>query len=105
MQTWTPQQLAEHLQQASSLIQLVDVREAWEYDIVHLKNSRLIPLGQLAEGINQLDQNLSVVVICHHGIRSAHACYVLERWGFQAINLAGGIDRWAREIEPSLPVY
>ena len=105
MQNWTPQELANQLQKAAEQIQLLDVREPWEYEIVHLENSRLVPLSQLTYGLSELDKALPVVVICHHGIRSAHACYLLERLGFQAVNLTGGIDRWAREIDPSIPIY
>lgn len=105
MQNWTPQELANQLNTAAQPIQLLDVREPWEYNIVHLENSHLVPLSQLTYGLNELDKDLPVVVICHHGIRSAHACYLLERLGFQAINLTGGIDRWAREIDPSISVY
>ncbi|HPY39489.1 MAG TPA: rhodanese-like domain-containing protein [Thiolinea sp.] len=105
MQNWTPQELANQLTNATKQIQLLDVREPWEYQIVHLENSVLVPLSQLTYGLNELNKDLPVVVICHHGIRSAHACYLLERLGFQAINLTGGIDRWAREIDPSIPIY
>ena len=105
MQNWTPQELANQLTNAAKQIQLLDVREPWEYQIVHLENSVLVPLSQLTYGLNELNKDLPVVVICHHGIRSAHACYLLERLGFQAINLTGGIDRWAREIDPSIPIY
>lgn len=105
MQNWTPQELANQLQKAAEQIQLLDVREPWEYEIVHLENSYLVPLSQLTYGLSELDKALPVVVICHHGIRSAHACYLLERLGFQAVNLTGGIDRWAREIDPSIPIY
>lgn len=105
MQNWQPQDLAKQLNTAPEAIQLLDVREPWEYEIVHLENSHLVPLNQLTYGLNALNKDLPVVVICHHGIRSAHACYLLERLGFQAINLTGGIDRWAREVDPSIPIY
>ncbi|WP_298611021.1 rhodanese-like domain-containing protein [uncultured Thiothrix sp.] len=106
MQNWTPQALAHQLNTAANAVQLLDVREPWEYQIVHLENSQLVPLTQLTNyALNELSKDLPVIVICHHGIRSAHACYLLERLGFQAINLTGGIDRWAREIDPSIPIY
>lgn len=105
MQNWLPQDLAKQLSTAPASIQLLDVREPWEYELVHLENSYLVPLAQLNYGLTALNKELPVVVICHHGIRSAHACYLLERLGFQAINLTGGIDRWAREVDPSIPIY
>ena len=105
MQNWLPQDLSKQLSTAPEAIQLLDVREPWEYRLVHLENSHLVPLSQLTYGLKNLNKALPVVVICHHGIRSAHACYLLERLGFQAINLTGGIDLWAREVDPSLPIY
>lgn len=105
MQNWLPQDLSKQLLTAPEAIQLLDVREPWEYQLVHLENSHLVPLSQLTYGLNNLNKDLPVVVICHHGIRSAHACYLLERLGFQAINLTGGIDRWAREVDSSIPIY
>jgi len=86
-------------------LQILDVREPWEYDIAQLDGSILIPLGKLAQELGKLDQSGEWLVICHHGIRSLHACHFLERNGFQAINLSGGIDRWAREIDLQMPLY
>ena len=105
MQQWTPTELAEHLQQQHKKMLILDVREPWEYEIAHIDGSVLIPLGWLAAKHHTLDKTQTVVVVCHHGIRSAHACYYLEREGFQAINLIGGIDRWARDIDHAMPVY
>lgn len=104
MQQWTPRQLAEALNIKADL-QLLDVREAWEYDIAHIDNSRLIPLGQLITRLDELDAHQRYVVICHHGVRSMHACYVLERSGFEVINLMGGIDQWAKTVDPTMPLY
>ena len=108
MQTWTPAELHAELKQHPASIQLLDVREPWEYQLVHLPDTLLIPLGQLMAStgqLEQLDKNKPLAVICHHGVRSAHACYLLERSGFATINVAGGIDRWARELNPSMPLY
>ncbi len=105
MRQCTPAALATQLQSPVPCLQLLDVREEWEYELVHLQGSFNIPLGRLSQAINQLNPSHEVVVICHHGIRSAHACYVLERKGFQTVNLIGGIDRWAREIDTSMPLY
>ncbi|MBK8452499.1 MAG: sulfurtransferase [Thiofilum sp.] len=104
MQHCTPQQLAAALK-TNTAWQLLDVREAWEYDIAHIENSILIPLGQLMGRLDELEVNQPYVVICHHGVRSMHACYVLERSGFEVINLMGGIDQWAKTIDPSMPLY
>ena len=105
MQHWTPAELAAHLDQIPDKLCLLDVREPWEYQLVHLTSSQLIPLGQLMQGMHQLPTDLPIAVICHHGVRSMHACYLLARAGFAPINVTGGIDRWAREIDHSMPIY
>lgn len=106
MQTWSPAEVAAFLRDsAPHSLQLADVREPWEYDIVHVEGSLLIPLSQLQHQIEQLDKSIPVAVICHHGIRSAHACYFLERVGFQTINVSGGIDLWARTLDPEMALY
>lgn len=84
---------------------MLDVREPWEYDIAQLDGAVLIPLGKLAQEMGSLDKSREWVIICHHGIRSRHACYFLEHHGFQTINLSGGIDRWAKELDPHMPLY
>lgn len=105
MQTKTPAEIATRLQNTTNDLQLVDVREPWEYDIVHIEGSLLMPLSQLQQHIATLDKTIQVAVICHHGIRSAHACYFLEKAGFDTINVRGGIDLWARELDKSMAIY
>lgn len=84
---------------------LLDVREPNEYEIANL-GGKLIPLGTLAENINQLDSADEIVVHCKMGGRSARAQAVLNKFGFKKVyNLAGGIDAWSVEIDPSLPRY
>lgn len=89
---------------------LLDVRETWEYDICHIEGSRLIPMRQVLDQMAALDGVLNpgadTVVICHHGIRSYQICRVLERHGFGAVyNLNGGVEAWAREVEPTMRTY
>lgn len=105
MRQWTPQQLAVRLQDTSQPLAILDVREPWEYAIAHFSGATLIPLGQLAQRLAELDKTQEWLVVCHHGIRSAHACYYLQRHGFTVINLSGGIDRWAQEIDLNMPLY
>lgn len=105
MRQWTPQEFAGYLKKPGQSLHVLDVREPWEYDIAHFDGALLIPLGKLLQEMGKLDKTKEWLVVCHHGIRSAHACYFLERNGFQTINLTGGIDRWAREIDPGMPVY
>lgn len=106
MQDLTPTALKTYLDTADVDPILLDVREAWEFQLVHLPHSVHHPLGQMPEVVSQLDPNQEVVVICHHGIRSMHAAIFLERSGFgRVINLKGGIDAWARELDPNMAVY
>lgn len=105
MRQWTPQELAGYQEKPQQSLQILDVREPWEYDIAHFDGSTLIPLGKLLQEMGTLNKDKEWLVVCHHGIRSAHACYFLERNGFKTINLTGGIDRWAREIDPEMPIY
>jgi adenylyltransferase/sulfurtransferase len=82
---------------------LLDVREPWEAQIVSLEGAVLMPLGELDP--TGLDSTKPVVVYCHHGIRSAQARSVLAASGFTASHLAGGIDAWARDLDPAMPRY
>lgn len=106
MQDMPPRDLERLLQRAAVAPVLLDVREAWEFRIVHLPGSILMPLSEVAMRSAELDADAAVVVICHHGVRSRAAATLLERHGFtNVINLKGGIDAWAREINPAMPVY
>ena len=81
---------------------LLDVRESEEHELVHLPNSRLIPLGQIPHRMGELAdwRSREMVVYCHHGIRSQHAIAFLQQHGFtQLLNLSGGIDAWSREVD------
>ena len=85
---------------------LLDVREAWEFEIGHIEGSQLIPMNSIPEKINELDKTRSIVCICHHGMRSYQVAYFLEQNGFtQMINLTGGVDAWSHEVDSSLPTY
>ncbi len=87
--------------------QWVDVREPWEFALCRIEGSRNLPLAQLAEGARELDPDVPVVMICHHGMRSLQAAYVLERTlGFaEVVNLRGGIDAWSLQVDPDVPRY
>lgn len=85
---------------------LLDVRESDELDICALPGVVHIPLGELARRWQELDPTRELVCICHHGIRSARAAAFLERAGFERVwNLAGGVERWAREVDPGMARY
>jgi len=85
---------------------LLDVREAEEWDICRIEGARWIPMGELAVRHVELDPDRPTVVVCHHGVRSSHVALALERLGFERVyNLSGGVDRWAREVDPSMARY
>ena len=85
---------------------LLDVREPWELEICRFPDARAIPLSSLPARVGELGTTVPLVVICHHGIRSLHAVAWLQANGIAgATNLSGGIDAWAREIDPSMGVY
>jgi rhodanese-related sulfurtransferase len=85
---------------------LLDVREEWEFAICQIVGSRNVPMAQIPAAVQDLDPTTATVVICHHGMRSAQVADYLERCGFEkVINLEGGIDAWAREIDPNMPTY
>jgi molybdopterin/thiamine biosynthesis adenylyltransferase/rhodanese-related sulfurtransferase len=85
---------------------LVDVREPNEWEIAHIEGAKLIPLGQVASRVNELDSADEIVLQCHHGSRSARAQAALAKFGFKkTYNLMGGIDAWATEVEPGMPRY
>jgi molybdopterin/thiamine biosynthesis adenylyltransferase/rhodanese-related sulfurtransferase len=85
---------------------LIDVREPHELEISHLEGADLIPLGQLASRLSELDSAEEIVLFCKSGTRSARALELLASAGFRKMkNLKGGINAWAREVDPSLPIY
>ncbi len=87
---------------------LIDVREADEYEIARIPGAELLPLSQWpALALEKLtDRTQPLLIQCHHGGRSARATDFLLRNGFADVtNLAGGIDAWSLEIDPSVPRY
>jgi adenylyltransferase/sulfurtransferase len=102
-----PHELAERLA-AGRPTCLLDVREPWEHAYVALPESTLVPLGELPERHRELapPPDALVVTYCHHGVRSLDAAMFLASVGWRdVVSLAGGIDAWAREVDPSLPRY
>ncbi|HEY4933416.1 MAG TPA: rhodanese-like domain-containing protein [Terriglobales bacterium] len=95
------------MQDAGQGFELVDVREPWEYEVAHLAGSKHIPMGDIPARFNQeLDPENHIVVVCHHGVRSMSVTAWLRQQGFEKVqSLRGGIDRWSREIDPSVPLY
>lgn len=85
---------------------LLDVREPWEYERCHIDGAELLPMSAVPSRFGELDPEHETVVICHHGVRSFHVARFLEHNGFgKVINLSGGVDAWAKDVEPGMPTY
>lgn len=87
---------------------LLDVREAWEFGICHLKGARLIPLAALPANLDSLEaeREREIVTVCHHGMRSLQAAIWLKSQGFPVVqSLKGGMDAWARTIDTTVATY
>lgn len=101
----SPQELQSLLSSGQEYT-LLDVRQPWEFKICHLANSINIPLGDLPKASIQLPDDKELVTICHHGLRSKQAAILLEQCGYQnVISLQGGVDAWARDINPTMERY
>jgi len=107
MRNLTPAELAAWLADgARERPVLLDVREPWEFQTCHIAGARHVPMNELPQRLGELDPAADVVAICHHGARSLQVAQFLGRRGFERVyNLAGGVDAWARSIEPAMPVY
>lgn len=87
-------------------VTVLDVREPWEVGICGLPGSLDVPLATLPGRVGELPKDRPLVVMCHHGGRSAQATMWLRRNGFDnAANLSGGIDAWARRVDPNMRTY
>src|SRR3989440_7495048 len=106
MEEITATELKQRLDQGDD-IQIIDVREPHEYEIGQLPNSKLIPLGQVLNRMNEIDADRETVVHCKMGGRSAKAIDALQRSGFpgKLVNLKGGITAWSDEVDPRVPKY
>jgi sulfur-carrier protein adenylyltransferase/sulfurtransferase len=105
MDTIEPKELKALIDKNDKVV-ILDVREQEEYDIAHLKGSKLIPLGVLPERVEELNADDDIVVHCHHGGRSARAIEILKTVGFKKLrNLTGGIDAWSEVVDSTCPRY
>lgn len=95
------------LRESGAEVVVLDVREPWEVQTAHIGGSKHIPMGDIPARFNQeLDPEDHIVVICHHGVRSLNVTAWLRQQGFEKVqSLRGGIDRWAREVDRTVPVY
>ncbi len=101
----SPEALRARLDEKRPLV-LLDVRDEWETRLCRLENSMHIPVEEIEFRTDELNPEDEIVVYCHHGIRSAAVADSLRRLGFaKAVNLAGGLDLWARTVDPSMKRY
>ena len=103
--TITPRELKKIIKRGEPFI-LLDVREEWEYQMVHLEGAISIPYGELLKRFREIKPGSEVIVYCHRGMRSLDAAFLLEQLGFKSVKrLLGGIDQWAQEIDPQILRY
>lgn len=99
-----PIELKERLDKSEDLM-ILDVREPEEVQIANI-GGKHIPLQDLSMRFQELDPEKEIVVICHHGVRSAHAVNFLRSRGFAKVkNLNGGIDQWSVNVDPTVMRY
>lgn len=101
MSQTTPEVDVERLERARSEgATVVDVREPGEYVAGHVPGSALMPMGQLASRLGELDKARPVYVVCASGNRSAAMTDLLRAAGYDAYSVAGGTSAWARSGRP-----
>ena len=105
MQSMTVVQLATHLEHSTPL--LIDVREPWEFEICHIEQSLNYPMSEISTRFQEIDTTAGeIIVICHHGVRSRQVIQFLQQQAIEnLINLDGGVDAWARQVDPDMPLY
>jgi rhodanese-related sulfurtransferase len=102
----TPQEVQRRLKTGEKL-RLIDVREPHEFQLASIEGSELIPMRTVPQALDSLRQEGSgMVIFCHHGMRSLQVAQWLREQGIEeCASMAGGIDRWSREIDPAVPRY
>lgn len=88
-------------------IQLIDVRQPEEWAFSKIEGAKLIPLGEILNRMDEIDENRETVIHCKAGMRSANAVQALQRAGFKGLlkNLKGGITAWSNEVDPKVAKY
>jgi len=103
----TPEQ-AEALRRDQDA-QLIDVREAFEHQLTRIEGAELIPMNTVPQRVQEIDaqaESATLVIFCHHGMRSLNVADWLRRQGVENCqSMSGGIERWSLEIDPKVPRY
>jgi len=102
----TPEEVKSKLDAAEPFT-LLDVREPWEFEAARISGAKLMPMGDVPSRAHQeLDPDESIVVVCHHGVRSMNVTVWLRQQGFEkAQSMRGGIDAWSRRVDERVPMY
>ena len=100
----TPAQLNEQITRGEDVV-LIDVREPYEWNAGHLENATHIPMAQVPQRMADIPKDRDVVMICRSGARSERVRQYLAQTGYTRVkNLVGGMQRWAREVDPKINV-
>ena len=100
-----PLEVKELLDSGTDIV-LVDVREKWEFEYCRIPNSIHISVTDIPDNISKLETKKPLILVCHNGRRSRHIGEELIKKGFDnLINLKGGVDQWADDIDVSMPKY
>ena len=101
----TPEEVKTKLESGAELT-LLDCREPWEYQAARIERAVNIPMGEIPARAQELGPDEHIVVVCHHGVRSMNVTAWLRQQGFEkAQSVAGGIDRWSRVVDSTVPTY
>ena len=101
----TPQELQARLAGTDRPL-LLDVRQDWETRLCRLENAVHIPIEEIELRTEELNPEDDIIVYCHQGVRSAAVAEYLRGLGFKSVrNLAGGLDAWARTVDPGMRRY
>lgn len=84
---------------------LVDVREPYEIEICNVKGSLFIPMNEIPQNIDQLDKEKRYAVMCHSGVRSLYVSNYLNSLGYSTLNVIGGIEKWAIDVDKNMKRY
>ena len=84
---------------------LLDVREPYEIEICNVKGSLFIPMNEIPQNIEQLDKEKRYAVMCHSGVRSLYVSNYLNSLGYSTLNVVGGIERWATDVDKKMKRY
>jgi adenylyltransferase/sulfurtransferase len=100
----TPAEFVARRERGETLT-LLDVREPWELDVASVPGVLHIPMGEVPERVAEIDRTRQVAVLCRSGRRSLEVAKYLQQNGFDAVNLAGGILAWSRDVDATIPTY